>query len=108
MAKAPASKVAVEQKSIVSSPKPNSKIRVLIVDDSKTIRTLLVGILSTDPDFEVVGQAENPLLVEAMIRDLKPDLMTLDIYMPQMDGVTLFKSLPPSCRIPTVLISSIS
>ncbi len=108
MAKVHSAKVTVEQKTSVSTPKASSKIRVLIVDDSKTIRTLLVGILSADPDFEVVGQAEDPLLVEGLIRDLKPDLMTLDIYMPKMDGVTLFKSLPPACRIPTVLISSIS
>lgn len=84
------------------------KKKVLIVDDSKTIRQLLTKILSEDPQLEVVAQAEKPLDVEALIEKHKPDVITLDIHMPDMDGVTLLKRIHPKYHIPTVMISSIS
>ena len=84
------------------------KVKVLIVDDSATIRNLLVKILSRDLIFEVVAQAEKPSQVEPLIQQHKPDLITLDIHMPEMDGVTLLKKIHPIYRIPTVMISSIS
>lgn len=84
------------------------KIRVLIVDDSVTIRNLLTKILQQDPAFEIAGQTESPLQVEKLLETLKPDLMTLDIHMPDMDGVTLLKRLNRRKLVPTVMISSIS
>jgi chemotaxis protein methyltransferase CheR len=96
------------------APQPASQVRlkkkskVLIVDDSKTIRQLLREIVAQDPDLEVVGEAENPLEVDGLIASLKPDVLTLDIHMPQMDGVTLLKQIFPKYRLPTVMISSIS
>jgi two-component system chemotaxis response regulator CheB len=86
----------------------NQRIRVLIVDDSKTIRTLMSKILSRDPEIEVVGLADGPTQAEALIEKLRPDVITLDIHMPEMDGVQLLKRYLPKYPIPTVMISSIS
>jgi two-component system chemotaxis response regulator CheB len=83
-------------------------VRVLIVDDSKTIRNLLRRVLSSDPTIEVVGEAERPSEVEEMIEKLKPTVITLDINMPEMDGVTLLSRYLPKYRIPTVMVTAIS
>jgi two-component system chemotaxis response regulator CheB len=84
------------------------KIRVLVVDDSKTIRSLLSRIFTEDPELECVGTVELPSQVAQAIESLKPDVLTLDIHMPEMDGVTLLKQLMPKYRLPTVMISSLS
>ncbi len=83
-------------------------IKILIVDDSKTIRDLLSKIFSSDAELEVVATADRPSQVEELIQKHKPDVITLDIHMPEMDGVTLLKKIFPKYRIPTVMISSIS
>lgn len=88
--------------------KADSKTKVLIVDDSKTIRNLLEKILGAEPTIEIVGSVERPSLVEAAIQKNRPDVITLDIHMPEMDGVALLKKLLPKHPIPTVMISSIS
>jgi chemotaxis response regulator CheB/chemotaxis methyl-accepting protein methylase len=90
------------------SPVTAEKIKTLIVDDSATVRKILTSLLSQDARFQVVGETENPLEVENLIRKLKPDLITLDIHMPDMDGVTLLKKYLPQYPVPTVMISSIS
>lgn len=82
--------------------------RVLIVDDSKTIRDLLKRVLSEGAELEVVGFAENPLVAEKLIHDLKPDVVTLDIHMPVMDGITFLEKFLPKNPLPFVLITSIS
>jgi chemotaxis response regulator CheB/chemotaxis methyl-accepting protein methylase len=84
------------------------KSKVLIVDDSATIRNLLNKIISQDPKLEVVAMAELPSQVEDLIKQHKPDVITLDINMPEMDGVTLLRKIYPKYKIPTVMISSIS
>lgn len=84
------------------------KIKVMIVDDSATIRQLLDKVISADPMLEVVAKVANPLQVEDQIKSLKPDVITLDIHMPEMDGVTLLKKLYPKYKIPTLMISSIA
>jgi two-component system chemotaxis response regulator CheB len=89
-------------------PVGQAKIKVLIVDDSQTIRQLLEKVLCKDHQIEVVGTIANPLEVEAALQRLKPDVMTLDIHMPEMDGVSLLKKIIPTYKIPTVMISSIS
>lgn len=86
----------------------NEKIKVLIVDDSATIRNLLSKVFTSDPLIEVVAMAENPLDVEDLIRKHHPDVITLDIHMPQMDGLTLLKKYLQHSPIPTIMISSIS
>jgi two-component system chemotaxis response regulator CheB len=83
------------------------KVRVLIVDDSKTVRDILTKILSSD-QIEVVGKAANSLEAEKLIERLRPDVITLDIHMPGMDGVTFLEHYLPKFPIPTVMISSIS
>jgi two-component system chemotaxis response regulator CheB len=86
----------------------NKKIKVLIVDDSKTIRNILAMVFQQDSQFEVCGMAELPSQVEGLIASTKPDVITLDIHMPEMDGVTLLKKIAPKYQIPCVMISSIS
>lgn len=84
------------------------KHKVLIVDDSQTIRTLIKAILNRDSRFEVVGEIEKPSLVSQAIEKLKPDVITLDIHMPEMNGVELLRKIHPKYKIPTLMISSIS
>ncbi|MBY0413767.1 MAG: chemotaxis response regulator protein-glutamate methylesterase [Bdellovibrionales bacterium] len=105
-------KVRVSIEPVVLKPMTKiepTKFKVLVIDDSKTIRTILSKIFSSDPMFEVCAMAEKPSEVEALIQKHKPDVITLDIHMPEMDGVTLLKTIiSPKYRIPTVMISSIS
>ncbi len=93
------------KKFVVASTAPK---KVLIVDDSATIRQLLKQVIAVDPGLTVVAEAEKPSDVEDLIRKHQPDVITLDIHMPEMDGVTLLKKIFPRYRIPTVMISSIS
>ncbi|MGB8168484.1 MAG: response regulator, partial [Chthoniobacteraceae bacterium] len=64
------------------------KIRVLIVDDSSMVRKMIAESLAHDPQIEVVGAAPDPYVARDMIVALKPDVLTLDIEMPRMDGIT--------------------
>lgn len=84
------------------------KRKVLIVDDSSTICNLLTKILSQDPHLEVIGSAPNPVIAEKMISELKPDVITLDIHMPIMDGVTFLENYMRKSSLPVVMITSIS
>ncbi|MCM2280067.1 MAG: chemotaxis-specific protein-glutamate methyltransferase CheB [Oligoflexia bacterium] len=84
------------------------KRRVLIVDDSAAVRKVLVHVFETDPEIEVVGTAESAHAVEKMIEQLRPDVITLDINMPEMDGITLLQRILPRKPLPVVMISSIS
>jgi two-component system chemotaxis response regulator CheB len=81
-------------------------VRVLIVDDSAMIRKVLSMGLSGDPGIEVVGTASGAEQALEMIQTLRPDVMTLDIEMPRMDGVTFLRQLMPVMPLPTVIISS--
>lgn len=83
------------------------KIKVLVVDDSKTIRDLLLKVLSQDPKIEVVGLAEDPLKAELLIPTAKPDVITLDVHMPRMTGVQWLKTLIPQYKLPVVMITSL-
>jgi two-component system chemotaxis response regulator CheB len=88
---------------IDTAPRP---VRVLIVDDSAMIRKVLALGLATDPMIEVVGTASGADQAREMIEALKPDVMTLDIEMPRMDGVSFLRELMPRRPLPTVVISS--
>ncbi|MFU8787579.1 MAG: response regulator [Methylobacter sp.] len=81
------------------------KIRVLIIDDSLLIRKVLTEILNSSPDIEVVGTAEDPLIAREMIKELNPDVLTLDIEMPRMDGITFLRNLMRLRPMPVVMIS---
>ncbi len=82
------------------------KIRVLIVDDSAMIRRVLAMGIERDPTLEVVGFASNGAQASEMMNRLKPDVITLDLEMPNMDGLTFMRSYMKSAPVPTVVISS--
>ena len=83
-------------------------IRVLIIDDSALVRQLLTEILSHAPDIEVVGTAQDPFVARAMIKQFKPDVLTLDVEMPRMDGLTFLQNLMRLHPLPTVMVSSLT
>ncbi len=85
-----------------------NKIRVLIIDDSLLIRKVLTQILSSSPDIEVVGTAEDPLIARELIKELNPDVLTLDIEMPRMDGITFLRNLMRLRPMPVVMISALT
>lgn len=86
----------------------NRKIRVLIIDDSALIRSILKGIVNSQPDMEVVGAASNPLQAREMIKTLTPDVLTLDVEMPEMDGLTFLEKLMRRRPMPVLMISTLN
>ncbi|MCX7978129.1 MAG: chemotaxis response regulator protein-glutamate methylesterase [Bdellovibrionaceae bacterium] len=86
----------------------NRKTRVMIVDDSPTILRILGKVIQEFSDLEVVAQVSNPREVEKLIDELRPDVVTLDINMPEIDGVTLAGRIAKSSATPTLMVSSIS
>ena len=83
-------------------------IRVLIVDDSAIVRKVLSEALAAEPDIEVVGTAPDPYVARDKILSLRPDVLTLDIEMPRMDGLTFLKKLMHFHPLPAVIISSLA
>src|SRR3954454_21670451 len=84
------------------------KIRILIVDDSAIVRKILTEALSAESDMEVVGTAPDPYVARDKILALRPDVLTLDIEMPRMDGLTFLKKLMHFHPLPAVVISSLA
>ena len=84
------------------------KIRVLVVDDSALARKIISDILRKDPEIEVVGTANDPYMARDKIQQLNPDVLTLDVEMPRMDGISFLKILQKQRPIPAVIISSIT
>src|SRR5882757_1861591 len=82
--------------------------RVLIVDDSAVVRRTLSAVFSSDPDLEVIGTAADPYIAASMIAEEVPDVITLDIEMPRMDGVTFLRKIMSQHPIPIVIISSLT
>ena len=91
-----------------SAGSANSKIRVLVVDDSAIVKKVLSASLSSEADIEVVGTAPDPFVARDKILTLKPDVITLDIEMPRMDGITFLRKLMAHHPLPVVIISSLS
>lgn len=83
------------------------KIRVLVVDDSASVRHSLTSILSADPEIEVIGAAADPLVAARYIQEEVPDVITLDVEMPRMDGITFLRKLMSQCPTPVVMCSSL-
>ncbi|MDB5460267.1 MAG: chemotaxis response regulator protein-glutamate methylesterase [Caulobacteraceae bacterium] len=84
------------------------KIRVLIIDDSATVRQTLAAVLAADPQIEVIGVASDPYVAAARIRNDVPDVITLDVEMPRMDGITFLRKLMAQHPIPVVMCSSLT
>ena len=84
------------------------KIKVLIVDDSAIVRKILAEELAKYPDIEVVGVAPDPFVARDKIVTLKPDVLTLDIEMPRMDGLTFLRKLMTYYPLPTIIVSSLT
>lgn len=84
------------------------KIRVLIVDDSMLIRTMLSELLARQPDIEVIGTAEDPYDAREKIKRLNPDVLTLDVEMPKMDGVTFLEKIMTLRPMPVIMVSTLT
>ena len=83
-------------------------IKVLVVDDSALVRKLLRGVLERDGDIEVVGTAQDPFDAREKIKTLNPDVLTLDVEMPKMDGLTFLRNLMRLRPMPVVMVSSLT
>jgi len=83
-----------------------AKIRVLTVDDSALMRQVLATLLSKDPEIEVIGSAPDPFIAREKIKALNPDVITLDVEMPKMDGLTFLEKLMRGHPMPVVMVSS--
>ena len=85
-----------------------AKIRVLTVDDSALMRQVLAALLSKDPEIEVIGSAPDPYIAREKIKALNPDVITLDVEMPKMDGLTFLEKLMKGHPMPVVMVSSLT
>ncbi len=85
-----------------------NKIRVLIVDDSAVVRQTLRDLLQSDPEIDVIATASDPFVAADRIAEQVPDVITLDIEMPRMDGLTFLKKLMSQHPIPVVICSSLA
>lgn len=85
-----------------------TKIKVLVVDDSSLVRQMISEMLKSDPNIEVVGTANDPYMARDKIKQLKPDVLTLDVEMPRMDGITFLGNLMRLHPMPVVMVSSLT
>ncbi|MFL9823392.1 chemotaxis response regulator protein-glutamate methylesterase [Rhodoplanes sp. SY1] len=83
-------------------------VRVLVVDDSASVRQTLAGILAEDPDIAVIGTASDPFVAAKRIQSEVPDVITLDVEMPRMDGITFLRKLMSQRPVPVVMCSSLT
>ncbi|MEP0234616.1 MAG: chemotaxis response regulator protein-glutamate methylesterase [Parasphingorhabdus sp.] len=84
------------------------EIKVLIVDDSALVRQMLTEMLSSDPTINVVGTASDPIFARKMIKELNPDVVTLDVEMPRMDGLHFLEKIMTLRPMPVVMVSSLT
>jgi two-component system chemotaxis response regulator CheB len=87
---------------------PAPPVRVLVVDDSALVRQLLTELLGADPGIEVVGTASDPYIARERIKQLSPDVLTLDVEMPRMDGLTFLRNLMRLRPMPVVMVSTLT
>lgn len=86
----------------------DGKIRVLVVDDSASVRQTMTALLETDPQIEVIAAAQDPFAAARHIQTELPDVITLDVEMPRMDGLTFLRKLMSQCPVPVVMCSSLT
>ncbi|MEH3124210.1 MAG: chemotaxis response regulator protein-glutamate methylesterase [Sphingomonas phyllosphaerae] len=84
-----------------------NKIRVLVIDDSASVRQAMTAILSADPQIEVIAAAADPFAAARYMQAEVPDVITLDVEMPRMDGITFLRRLMAQCPVPVVMCSSL-
>src|SRR4029079_11153696 len=87
---------------------PREKVRVLIVDDSASVRQILQTILNDDPHIEVMGAASDPFAAARRLQNEIPDVMILDLEMPRMDGMTFLRKIMAQRPIPVIICSSLT
>ncbi|WP_297802666.1 chemotaxis response regulator protein-glutamate methylesterase [uncultured Brevundimonas sp.] len=85
-----------------------NKVKVLVVDDSATMRSLIAAVLRRDPEIEVVGTAEDPLDARTKIKELNPDVLTLDVEMPNMNGLDFLEKIMRLRPMPVVMVSTLT
>jgi len=85
-----------------------AKTRVVVVDDSALVRSILTEIINKQPDMECIGAAADPLIAREMIRTLNPDVITLDVEMPRMDGIDFLSRLMRLRPMPVVMVSTLT
>lgn len=85
-----------------------AKTRVVVVDDSALVRSILTEIINKQPDMECIGAASDPLVAREMIRNLNPDVITLDVEMPRMDGIDFLSRLMRLRPMPVVMVSTLT
>jgi len=86
----------------------SKKTRVVVVDDSALVRSLLAEIINRQPDMECIGAAADPFVAREMIRNLNPDVITLDVEMPRMDGIDFLSKLMRLRPMPVVMVSTLT
>ncbi len=96
------------QNHILAKNSPRQRTKVLIVDDSALIRSLLTEIINRQPDMVAVGAAPDPIAAREMIRNLNPDVLTLDVEMPRMDGIEFLEKLMRLRPMPVVMVSTMT
>ena len=84
------------------------KIRVLVIDDSASVRQTMTAVLEEDPEIEVMAAAPDPISAARHIQAEVPDVITLDVEMPRMDGITFLRKLMAQCPVPVVMCSSLT
>ena len=93
---------------IAGQPAARARTRVVVIDDSALIRRVLTEIINSQPDMEVVAQAPDPLVAREQIRTLNPDVITLDVEMPKMDGLAFLEKLMRLKPTPVVMVSTLT
>ena len=83
-------------------------VRVLVIDDSALVRKLMTGLLSSDPRIEVVGSAADPFIARQKIKQLAPDVLTLDVEMPRMNGIEFLEKIMRLRPTPVIMISTLT
>ena len=83
-------------------------IKVLVIDDSATVRMILTKGLNMDPGLEVVGAAPDPYVARDMIAELQPDVLTLDVEMPRMDGIEFLRRIMAFHPLPVIMVSALT
>lgn len=93
---------------VLSRDRSGNRTRVLVIDDSASVRQTMTAILEKDPELHVIASAADPFAAAKIIQQEVPDVITLDVEMPRMDGITFLRKLMSQCPVPVVMCSSLT